>query len=171
MHRRRVRYDERMNGATPRPVSYMDRTRRFYAAQGFDKPYQWARNDGAPFAALKRPLAESTLGLVTTAALYDRKESDPRAVASGNVAEPPPRLFANDLAWDKQATHMEDLNAYCPLDRLQELVAEGRLGSLASRFHCVPTEYSQRRTIDADAPEILRRCRQDGVDAVLLVPL
>jgi hypothetical protein len=35
----------------------------------------------------------------------------------------------------------------------------------------VPTEYSQRRTIEQDAPEILRRCREDEADAALLVPL
>jgi hypothetical protein len=35
----------------------------------------------------------------------------------------------------------------------------------------VPTEYSQRATSERDAPEILRRCREDGADAALLVPL
>jgi len=35
----------------------------------------------------------------------------------------------------------------------------------------VPTEYSQRRTTERDAPEILRRCREDGVEAALLAPL
>ena len=160
-----------MSAAKPQPVRYMDRTRRFYEAQGFDKPYQWARNQVTPFTAPRKPLATATLGLITTAALYDREESDPRTVASGDATAPPSRLFANDLAWDKQATHMEDLNSYCPVDRLRELAAQGRIGRLAPRFHCVPTEYSQRRTLEADAPEILRRCREDGVDVALLVPL
>jgi len=35
----------------------------------------------------------------------------------------------------------------------------------------VPTDYSQRRTLEQDAPEILRRCREDEVDVALLVPL
>jgi hypothetical protein len=35
----------------------------------------------------------------------------------------------------------------------------------------VPTEYSQRRTREQDAPEILRRSREDGADAALLVPM
>ena len=50
-------------------------------------------------------------------------------------------------------------------------MSEGRKGALAERFHGVPTDYSQRRTCEEDAPEILRRCREDGVDVVLLVPL
>jgi len=35
----------------------------------------------------------------------------------------------------------------------------------------VPTDYSQRRTIEQDAPEVLARCREDAADVALLVPL
>ena len=153
------------------PVPYMERTRRYYAAQGFDKPYVWARLDDVPFAPLAKPLTDATLALVTTAALYDRDEADPRFVASASAAHPPERLFAGDLSWHRQATHMDDRGTYLPVEALQQLVAAGRLGALAQRFHCVPTEYSQRRTREADAPEILKRCKQDGADIALLVPL
>ena len=153
------------------PVPYMDRTRRYYAAQGFEKAYVWARFDDTSFTSPTKPLAESTLALITTAALYDREATDPRVVASGETADPPTRLYANDLSWDRGATHLDDLNSYFPIDRLKEAVAAGQLGALAGRFHCVPTEYSQRRTHSVDAPEILERCREDGADIALLVPL
>ena len=156
---------------TAQPVRYIDRTRRYYEAQGFEKPYAWARFDDTPFTPPAKPVAESTLALVTTAALYDRQASDPRYVASGETAQPPERLFGNDLSWDKRATHLDDLNSYFPVDRLGELIEEGRLGGLTRRFHCVPTEYSQRRTMGKDAPDVLERCRQDGADIALLVPL
>ena len=149
----------------------MERTRRYYEAQGFAKPYAWARFEDVPFAPLPKPLAGATLALVTTGALYDRQESEPRFVASASTAHPPERLFAGDLAWHRQATHMEDRSAYLPIEALEDLVAEGRLGGLAQRFHCAPTEYSQRRTCEFDAPELLKRCRQDGADIALLVPL
>ena len=42
--------------------------------------------------------------------------------------------------------------------------------TLAKRFHGAPTNRSQRVTLETDAPEILARCRQDQVDAALLVP-
>ena len=45
------------------------------------------------------------------------------------------------------------------------------IGSVAARCHGVPTEYSQRRTIERDAPEVLRRLREDGADIAMLVPL
>lgn len=153
------------------PVPYMERTRRYYEAQGFEAPYIWASNRAIPFTPPVRPISKSVLSLITTAALKEREKTERRELMSGFLAAPPSRLFANDLAWDRNATHLEDLNSYFPVDRLTDLVAAGRIGKLAARFHCVPTEYSQRRTTELEAPEILSRCREDGVDAVLLVPL
>ena len=46
----------------------------------------------------------------------------------------------------------------------------GRLGALTPRFHGAPTNRSQRVTLETDAPELLRRCRDDGADVALLVP-
>ena len=154
-------------------VQYMERSRLYYEAQGFETPYTWAHFDEVPFTPLplSRPLADATLALLTTSSLVDRAATDPREVASGSSLTPPARLYANDLAWDKHATHLDDLGSYFPIDHLMDLVAQGRIGRLAERFHCVPTEYSQRRTMTADAPELLRRCREDDVDVALLVPL
>ena len=153
------------------PIGYMERTRRYYEAQGFEKPYAWAHFDDIPFTPLAKPVSESTLVLITTMALYDRDESEVRQVASGSTVETPARLFGDDLSWDRTATHLEDRGSYFPIDALHELVCQGRVGALAERFHCAPTEYSQRRTRQADAPEILKRSREDGADIALLVPI
>jgi D-proline reductase (dithiol) PrdB len=158
-------------------VSYIDRTRDYYGAQGYERPYVWARHTDAPFAPLVKPLAHSRATVITTASPW--REAKPvdgvlrggKQVWSGDSQTPPERLFTDDLAWDKQATHTRDVESFLPLARLGELVADGRLGSLAARFHGVPTDYSQRRTLELDAPEILARCREDGVDVALLVPL
>ncbi len=153
------------------PVQYMERTRLYYEAQGFERAYQWACFDDVPFCQLKKPLAASRISVITTGARYDRKMSEPRIVDSGDVDALPARLFGDDLSWDKDATHLNDLGSYLPIRVLQELAEEGVVGSVASRYHCVPTEYSQRRTREADAPEILHRCREDQADIALLVPL
>ena len=153
------------------PIGYMERTRRYYEAQGFEKAYAWAHFDDIPFTPLDKPVSESTLVLITTMALHDRGASDVRHVASGSTRETPARLFGDDLSWDRTATHLEDRESYVPIDALHELVRQRRVGALAERFHCAPTEYSQRRTRQADAPEILRRCREDGADVALLVPI
>jgi len=57
-----------------------------------------------------------------------------------------------------------------PLAQLHQAVKSGRLGALTPRLHGAPTNRSQRVTVETDAPELLRRCRDDGADAVLLVP-
>ena len=39
-------------------VSYIDRSREYYAAQGYSQPYTWAHHDDAPFTPLKKPLSD-----------------------------------------------------------------------------------------------------------------
>ena len=158
-------------------VSYIDRTREYYAAQGYAKPYAWAHHTEAPFAPLTKPLAQSRVALITTASPW-REEKPVAGVLRGGkqvwsspTATPPERLFTDDLAWDKEATHTRDVESFVPIRSLLALAAAGRIGSMAERFHGVPTDYSQRRTTDQDAPAVLARCREDGADVALLVPL
>ena len=157
-------------------VSYIDRTREFYAAQGYDRPYTWASHADAPFTPLAKPLSQCRLAVVSTATPWRGQEARPgdlrgkKQVESSASWPPPERLFTDDLSWDKETTHTEDVASFLPLVQLRELEAQRRIGSLA-RVHHVPTDYSQRRTREIDAPEILRRCRDDGVDVALLTPL
>ena len=155
----------------PEPVPYMARSHAYYEAQGFDKHYRYAHHVDVPFAPLPRPLTECTLGIVTTASTYARIPLEPRKVDSAPLEPEPERLYADDLSWDKAATHLDDLYSYFPIAQLREQVELGNLGRLAPNFHCAPTAYSQRATSGDDAPEILDRLRTDGVDIALLVPL
>ncbi len=167
----------RMDPAARVFVSYIDRTREFYRAQGYEKPYQWAHFEEVPFVRLPKPLTECRLTLVMTASPHhdgppvDGVLRGAKAVWSGTMASPPERLYTDDLAWDKEATHTLDVESFLPIASLQTFATEGRIRELAQRFHGVPTDYSQRRTTEEDAPEVLRRCREDGVDAALLVAL
>lgn len=167
-----------MDGITHRSfVSYVDRTREYYAAQGYARPYVWAHHDDAPFAPLTKPLAQCRVAAITTASPWrDAKPTDgvlrgAKQVWSGRSTPPPERLYTDDLAWDKEATHTRDVASFLPLAQLAACAAAGRIGALAPRFHGVPTDYSQRRTREQDAPEILARCREDAVDVAVLVPL
>jgi hypothetical protein len=160
-----------------RCVSYMDRTREFYTAQGYERPYAWASHTEAPFTPLPKPLSACQVGVVTTAFPWREQPSGPigmrgaKEVESSPTWPPPERLFTADLAWDKAATHTDDVASFVPLVQLRGFAGEKRIGSLAPRFHHVPTDYSARRTREVDAPEILRRVREDGVDVALLTPL
>jgi hypothetical protein len=153
-------------------VSYIDKSREYYAARGTANPYRWAHFEEVPFAALPRPLSQCLVTLITTAHLIPAGEHTWRhEVYSVASDRRPDGLTTDGLYWDRHATHTEDPESFFPLQRLHECARAGRIGGLARRLHGVPTEYSQRSTRERDAPEILRRCREDGADAALLVPL
>ena len=155
-------------------VSYIDKSRTFYGAHGYEHPYRWAYDAGTPaFAPLPGPLPSLRLGVITTSYLPAPAGEDrpPKAPYAASVERPPTSMFTEDLSWDKEATHTDDPESYLPLARLAEQVGQGRIGSLSPRFYGVPTEYSQRRTIDVDAPAIEEFLREDQVDVALLVPL
>jgi D-proline reductase (dithiol) PrdB len=99
-----------------------------------------------------------------------RDEHNRRHVWSGLVANPP-GSFDTDVAWDRESTHTDDRETFLPIDAAQRLVADGTLGGLAPRFHTAPTEYSQQKTTQQDAPEILRGLWEDEVDAAILTAL
>jgi len=154
-------------------VSYIDKSREYYLARGYANPYRWAYFEDVPFAILERPLPQLAVTLITTAYLIPATDEAPslHSVYSVRSDDPPSRLSTDGRFWDRYATHTDDLDSYFPVHRLQELVRAGRIARLTERLHGVPTEYSQRLTRERDAPEVLRRCREDGADAAILVPL
>jgi hypothetical protein len=162
------------------PIRYIDRSRSYYLALGYDNPYRWAHNEEVPFAALSKPLASSRVGLVTTAAPFRPEAGDQGPWAPYNAAakftrvysmpiDPPPDLRISHVGYDRKHTSAEDINSYFPLERLKEAAAGGRIGEFNGRFYAIPSLRSQRLTTERDAPEILDMCRQDGIDAAVLV--
>jgi hypothetical protein len=163
------------------PIGYMARTRDYYAAIGYDTPYRWAHYTAAPFQPLKKPLKNSRVAIVTTAAPYDPAGGDqgPGAAYNGGAkfytvydgdTSKTHDLRISHIAYDRTHTSAEDPGAWFPLPQLIRLAREGRIGEVAPRFFGAPTNRSHRVTIDTDAPEILQRCREDAVDAAVLVP-
>jgi hypothetical protein len=161
-------------------VRYIDKTRAYYQSIGYEKPYQWAHFDDVPFTPLGKPLSECTLALVSTSDIAVKSEddgSDPHdnflvgSVYSIPSATPVDDLYSPQEHYDTNATHLDDVDSFFPITRLHELAAGGRFRDLAPRCHGVYTAYSHRRTLEIDGPEVLKRCREDGVDAAVLVPV
>jgi D-proline reductase (dithiol) PrdB len=161
--------------AQTQPIEYMARSRAYYRAQGYKRDYVWAHFEDVPFARLRKPLRDCTVALLSTSSPSEdattQRFSGRMEVFSGASDPPPERMFTDDLSWDKDATHTDDLGSYFPIAALREIAEQGVVGSVARRYHCVPTVYSHRATNDVDAPLIVRRCIEDGVDAAILVPL
>jgi hypothetical protein len=70
---------------------------------------------------------------------------------------------------DRAHTTGEDSNTWFPLAQLRRCAAAGLIGEVARHFHGMPTNRSHRTTLERDCPELLARCRADGVEAAILV--
>lgn len=151
-------------------VSYIDKSREYYLARGYGNPYRWAHHTDAPFAPLAKPLSQSRVALVSTAALT-RERRTLTEVYCAPTEPPPVALYTDHRSWDKKATHTRDVESFLPIRRVAEYAAAGRIAAPSPRFYGVPTDFSQRRTLDKHAPAILDLCRADAVDVALLVPL
>lgn len=157
-----------MSESHRRTVSYIDKSREFYAAHGYEKPYMWARFPTVPFTGPKPDLGGATVGVVTTT--FPVGASMPKR-AYAQASDPiPDAMFTADLSWDKDATHTNDVGTFLPLAALNKAAQSGLIGSVAPRFYGVPTEYSQRRS-RSDAEQVLKWAKEDSVDVMLLVPL
>lgn len=162
------------------PIPYLQRTRDWYLALGYPEPYRYAHYDEVPFQPLRKPLADCVLTLVTTAAPYQADKGPQGRGAPYNAAAKFFVPYAGDtsrdhdlriahVAIDRKHANMEDANCWFPLPLMRRLAAEARF-RLAPRFHGAPTNRSQRHTLEHDVPLILQRCREDAVDAAVLVP-
>ncbi len=169
-----------MSNPATAAVPYMQRTRTYYATLGYP-PYEWAHFDDVPFTPLDKPLADSTLALVTTAAPFRPELGDQGPGAPYNAGakffrvytleiSPTPDLRISHLGYDRANTTAEDPNTWLPVDRLRETEAHGQIGRLAERLVGVPTNRSQRVTLEQDAVDALDACRSLGADVALLVP-
>ncbi|MBU0587032.1 MAG: glycine reductase [Gammaproteobacteria bacterium] len=163
------------------PVPYLERVREYYMALGYGEPYAWAHYDQVPFLRLQKPLAQSRIALITTAAPYQPDKGDQGPGAPYNAAakfyavysgavDQPHDLRISHVAIDRAHTTAEDLGSYFPLAALHRQAESGRIGSVAPRFHGAPTNRSQRVTLEVDVPELVQRCQADDVDAAVLVP-
>jgi len=163
------------------PIPYLQRIRDYYQALGYGAPYEWAHYSEVPFRPLDRPLSTCRVALVTTAAPYQPDKGDQSPGAPYNAAAKFYTVYSGDtsrdhdlrishVAIDRKHTTAEDSAAYFPLAELRRSASTGRIGSVAARFHGAPTNRSHRVTLELDCPEIVARCKVDGVDAAILVP-
>ena len=152
-------------------ISYIERTKAFYAAQGFDVPYQWSQHDDVPFSPMSKRLSDARIGIVTTAYRDQTTPMMARQAEAVPTKDAPTNFLNEDLSWDKETTHMADRRSYFPLEYLKVGVKNGLIGSLSTRFYFAPTQYSQRLTIEQDAPAIVRFAQEDALDGVVLVPI
>jgi len=162
------------------PIPYLKRIGSYYQALGYGKPYRWAQYTDVPFTPLRKPLSQSRVSLITTAAPFQPDKGDQGPGAPYNAAAKFYRVYAmsiegepdvriSHIGIDRKHTTAEDINSWLPLKQLKRLAAEGRIGAVAPRFIGAPTNRSQKTTIEQDCVDILARVREDGSDAAVIV--
>ena len=162
------------------PIPYLQRISTYYQTLGYGKPYRWAQYRDVPFTPLEKPLAESRVALVTTAAPYQPDKGDQGPGAPYNSAAKfytvytdstasEPDLRVSHIGIDRKHTTAEDMRTWFPLRQLKRLAEEGVIAGITDRFYGAPTNRSQKRTIEVDCPEIYDRIREDGGDVAVLV--
>ena len=138
------------------PIRYIDRTHAWYDALGYGNPYRYAQYAQVPFTPLRKPLAESRVALLTTAAPYQPDKGDQGPNSPYNAAAKFYEVYSGDTAIDHdlRISHVgvhrtfmsDDSGCWFPLPALRRAAAAGRIGAVAARFHGVPTNRSQRHT-------------------------
>ena len=123
-----------------------------------------------------KPLAESRVAIVTTAALH---LSSDNAFANADTTFRVLPAHRRDLVLGHWSPNFDrtgfvaDVNVAYPIDRLQELAANGTIGSVAPRN--LAFAGNQEDTLTAirldSGPAAARQLRDDGVDVVLLTPV
>ena len=82
--------------ANPSALNYMQRMRDYYLALDYNNPYQWASFTDVPFQPLGKPVTESRVGLVTTAAPFNPDAGDQGPGAPYNAAAKFYRVYAGE---------------------------------------------------------------------------
>ena len=161
-------------------IPYIERSRAYYGAQGY-KPYDWAHNDDTPFTPMPKPLAESKLALISTAAPFrpDLPDQGPGAKYNADAKfyevyttpiDPVPDLRISHIGYDRKHCEAKDPRTWLPINALKEAEADGLVGTVSDELIGAPTNRSQRATVEQDAPNVLEHVYRQNCDVALLVP-
>ena len=159
------------------PVRYIEAITQRYTRLGY-APYRWyVAESPPPFAPLKKPLAESRLGLLTTSGCYVAGQvayhyKDDTSIRRIPMDTPAERLRFAHITENYLASARRDPECLVPLAALRRLRDEGGVGSLAGEaISCMGGVYSQRRVREELIPQIEGIFKQQAVDVALLVPM
>lgn len=132
--------------------------------------------DAVPWTPLTKPLSECRVAIVTTAALHtaDDDRFTPADTSYRVLSSERRDLVLGHWSpnFDRSG-FVADLNVVYPIDRLEELAADGVIGSVAPHHYAFAGNQEDTLTgIRLDSgPRVARALLDDGVDVVLLTPV
>lgn len=136
--------------------------------------YVFEQTEPTPWAPLRKPLKECRAGVVTTAGLrlatqvqFDRARTHEYREISMYIRRP---QIAYDFTNYDPDEAQKDLNVLVPLDRMRELVDDGRLAGLTETFFSFFGLCERIEDLKASAAEVADRMAAQGADVALLFP-
>ncbi|MGY9073931.1 MAG: glycine/sarcosine/betaine reductase selenoprotein B family protein [Acidimicrobiales bacterium] len=121
-------------------------------------------------------LADAKVALVSTAGLHRRSDRpfnwgavDYRLIP-GDV-DPADLVMSHASTNFDRSAYQEDLNVCLPIDRLNELVGSGDVGSAAAWHYSFMGAMPDPANFEATGEEVGRLLAADGVDVALLIPV
>ncbi|MEE2687455.1 MAG: glycine/sarcosine/betaine reductase selenoprotein B family protein [Chloroflexota bacterium] len=136
--------------------------------------------DDTPWTPMPKPLSECKVGLVTTAGLHVRGDKPfiPNQPGGDTSYRKIPRSTpARDIVQSHASIGFDhtgmyrDINVTFPIDRLDELQAQGKIGSLADHYYSYMGALRDvTGIIENTGPEVAQHLKNDGVEVVLLTP-
>ena len=143
--------------------------------------YPCVEHDDTPWTPMARPLSESKVGLVTTAGLHVRGDepfkTDHKGGGDTSFRVIPRSTVAKDILQSHTSIGFDhtgiyrDINVTFPIDRLPELVDQGKIGSLSDNYYSFMGALRDvTGIIEETGPEVARRLKDEGVEVVLLTP-
>jgi D-proline reductase (dithiol) PrdB len=145
----------------------------------YDPNFAWVLNDAAPWTPVTKPLAQSTVALLSTCGFY-RADTQLPFDAWHDLGDPTFREIHVDTPADRLRiahTHYDhahaaaDPNVCLPVAHFQRLVEERIVGQLHPWLYSFMGYLPEpRQLITQTAPQVARRLCADGVDAAFLTP-
>ena len=136
-----------------------------------DKPLELSRYC-IPFTPFRKKLEESSICLVTTAAVRHKDDKAFNVDGDSSFRAILSDATAADLAYDDahydHACVDKDLNCVFPIDRLTELARERRIGGLAEKHFSLGFSQALRELRETTIPALVREVDKVRPDAVLL---
>ena len=137
-----------------------------------------------PFTPLRKPVEECRFGLVTSGGLYHVRREQPfdQEGERKNPAwgDPSYRVIPRGTrSGDIRVYHMhidprpaeQDLNCLLPLERLDELVAMGKVGRAApSHYSFMGYILDPRELLAKSVPAMIEHLQADKVDVAVFIP-
>ena len=152
-----------------------------FAVRAFLKAYRWRRIDPVPWSPLRKPLAEASVALVTTAGLvmpgqapFDnhKKGGDSSFRVIPRDADVASLIDTHRSRTFDHSGLRSDPNLAFPLDRMSELAHDGRIGRVSQRhLSFMGSITAPGRLVRDSAPVAAQLLVDDGVDVALLVPV